>query len=169
MAISQSGKRRQQVGSCGVVAKGLAQVGEAVFVAGPEDKTAAQLEGIFAQLVLAMPAGLGALAGNGIVFAEQMEQGGVLETDGPVSLALLVHQEWKIDFGVFPELLGVVRVTQADSDQRGAFLAEGLLVLAQLRDMLAAEDSTPMAKENDNRRAVCPQRSQADRLAVNVG
>jgi hypothetical protein len=32
-------------------------------------------------------------------------------------------------------------------------------LLAQLRDMLAAEDSTPMTKEHHHRRAVSPQRS----------
>jgi hypothetical protein len=41
-------------------------------------------------------------------------------------------------------------------------------MLAQLRDMLAAEDSTVVAQENDHSRAIGPQRTQANGSAVGV-
>jgi hypothetical protein len=39
--------------------------------------------------------------------------------------------------------------TQSDGGKRSAFLAEGLLAFAQLRDVLAAKDSSIMPKEDD--------------------
>jgi len=162
------GEGRQQVGGWGVVAKGFADVDETVLISGAEDEAAAELERIFAELVLAMPGALRAPAAYEIVPAEQVEGRSVLEPDGLVGLALVVYQERKIDLSLFMEHPGVVGIAQADGDQTSAFLAKVLLVLAQLRDMLAAEDSAPMAEECDDCRAVSPQRSQADRLAVDV-
>jgi hypothetical protein len=64
------GKRSQQVCRGGVVAKGFAHVGKAVLVARAEDETASELKGIFAQLVLTMPARFGSFAGDGVFLAE---------------------------------------------------------------------------------------------------
>jgi hypothetical protein len=44
-----------------------------------------------------------------------------------------------------------------------------LLVFAQLRDVLAAKDSSVMAKKNNNRGLALPQRAQANFPAVGVG
>jgi hypothetical protein len=66
-------------------------------------------------------------------------------------------------------LAGVVSVAQADGDQFGALLLKILLVLAQLRGVLTAENSTVVSKENHNRRPGSPERSQSNRLPVNVG
>jgi hypothetical protein len=43
------------------------------------------------------------------------------------------------------------------------------MVVAQLRDMLAAEDSSVVAKKNDNSRILLPQSAQTDLLAVWIG
>jgi hypothetical protein len=50
----------------------------------------------------------------------------------------------------------------------GAFLLELSFKFAQLRDVLSAEDSTVMPKEDHNRRSALPQRSEPRRLAVGV-
>ena len=60
----------------GVVAEGLAEVGEAVDVARAEDEAAAELEGIAAKLVLLVAGGAGALAALEIVAAQEMENVG---------------------------------------------------------------------------------------------
>jgi hypothetical protein len=39
---------------------------------------------------------------------------------------------------------------------------------AQLRDVLAAEDSTPMTQESNNRRLLGPERTEKVGLAVDV-
>jgi hypothetical protein len=46
---------------------------------------------------------------------------------------------------------------------------EGLLVFAQLRDVLAAEDSAVVAEEDDDGGIRFPERAEADGFAVGVG
>jgi hypothetical protein len=53
-----------------------------------------------------------------------------------------------LDSRFFTKHTSVASVTQADGGQRGSFVPEGLLVFAQLRDMLAAENSAVMAEKN---------------------
>jgi hypothetical protein len=60
----QGGKEN---GGGGVIAEGLAEVGEAVDVPGAEDEGAAELEGIAAEFVLVMAGGAGAFAAFEIV------------------------------------------------------------------------------------------------------
>jgi hypothetical protein len=40
-------------------------------------------------------------------------------------------------------------ITQSDGGKRSTFFTEGLLAFAQLRDMLAAKDSSVMPQEDD--------------------
>ena len=62
--------------------------------------------------------------------------------------ALLVDQEGECDPGLLAERARVLAVAEPDRRQPGARSAEGLLVLAQLRDVLPAEDSTVMPQEH---------------------
>ena len=48
-------------------------------------------------------------------------------------------------------------------------IAESLLVFAQLRDMLSTEDSTVVAKENEDGGIVFPERAETDGIAKGVG
>jgi len=144
-------------------------VHEAVNVAGSEDEAAAELQRIFAQLVLAVAAGFGALAGFEVVFAEEMQKGCLLEFQSPVGFAVAVNQQREFDARIFAKGIRVIPATEADGDQPGAFLFEFLLVVAQLRDMLTAEDSSIVAEEYDDRRAAGPERAQSLWLPVGVG
>jgi hypothetical protein len=119
--------------------------------------------------VLPVSSGFGAFACRGVVFAQEVEQGSFAQLDGFIGFAFLVNQERKIDLGIFTELAGVVSVTEAYGDQFRALLLKVLFVLAQLRDMLAAKNSTVVSKENHNGRTGGPERTQANWLSVNVG
>ena len=83
---------REKRGDRGVVAKGLATMGETVKVARAENKASPQLERVLAQFVLRMPGGFGARAIMGIVPSQQMEQVGALELHGVVGFSLFVNQ-----------------------------------------------------------------------------
>ena len=48
-------------------------------------------------------------------------------------------------------------IAQADGRQPGSFLAECSFMVAQLRDVLAAEDSSVVAKKGDHRGVVGPE------------
>jgi hypothetical protein len=84
-------------------------------------------------------------------------------------LAFFVDEQGKGDSGVRAKLLCVMPVAETDGSQRGAAILEFLFVGAQLRDVLAAENSTVMPQKNNHRGLSQPERSQADFPAVGVG
>jgi len=144
-------------------------VGEAVDIAGAEDEGAAELEGIAAEFVLVVTCGVGALAAFEIVAAEEMEDVGRSEVGDFVGQAIFVDEEGEVDAGFLLKDAGVVGIAEADGGEGGAFFAEGLLVLAQLRDVLAAEDSAIVAKEDEDGGIVFPEGAEAELVAEGVG
>jgi len=132
-------------------------------------RAARGLKGILSQLMLPMAGCARAVAG-GFVFAPQhVQQVRAAQAGGVISLALVVDQEGKRNAGLLPEQARVVCVAESDGRQVGALLAEGLFVFAQLRDVLAAENSTIVAKEDHYGRLPVPQRAKANLPAVGVG
>jgi hypothetical protein len=125
-------------------------VGEAVDVAWAEDEAAAELERIAAQFVLMVAGIAGALAALEIVAAEKVKKVGLAEVGDFVGLAAFINQQREVDSGFFLKKSGVVGITEADSGQGCAFFAEGLLMPAQLRDVLAAKDSSVVAEKNNH-------------------
>jgi hypothetical protein len=152
----------------GIVAKCLADVDEQVFISRCEDKTSAQLERIFPQLELAMSGGFRPLPRSRIVLAQQVKQARVAESHCLIGFTLFVDEKREIDLAVFAELASVGNVAQADRDKLRAFLLESNFVLAQLRDVLATEDSTVMTEKNDHCRTACPEASQLHRLSIDI-
>jgi hypothetical protein len=61
-----------------------------------------------------------------------------------------------------------VGVAQANGSHPSAFIAECLFMIAQLRDVPAAEDSSVVAKEGDHRGLVGPERAESDQLSFGV-
>ncbi len=98
-----------------------------------------------------------------------MEQGSVAQVDGLIGFALLVDQQWEIDLSILAEVTGVLDIAQSDGDKLGALLLKVLLVLAQLRDMLAAKDSAPVAKKNNDCRSIRPERAKTRGVSVHIG
>jgi len=74
-----------------------------------------------------------------------------------VGLPFFINQQWECYSGFLAEHRRVTRISQADGGQLSALGLELSLVLTQLRDMLAAEDSAVVAKENDHGRIQLPQ------------
>jgi hypothetical protein len=118
--------------------------------------------------VLAHADGFGAFAGARVVAAKQVEDVRLLQLERLVCLALVINQQREGDAGLFAEMARIADVAKTDSYQFRAPLAELLLVLAQLRDMLAAEDSAIVAQERDHGGRVDPQRAEPNRLSVHV-
>jgi hypothetical protein len=154
--------------SC-VVAKRLAEVGEAIPIPGPKNEAAAKLKRIPSQFVLMMSGGASAIAALEIVAAKQVQHIGHAQVCDFVGLAPFIDQQGKIDSRFFPENSRIVAVPEADGCERSAFVEEGLLVFAQLRDMLSAKNSSIMAEKNDNGGSALPQRSQSNFLPKSVG
>ncbi len=146
---------KQRVGGS-VVPERLAHVGVAIDVAGTEDEASAELERIVAQAVLLMTGGSCPAPRNSIFAPQEMEQGSPLQAGRAVCLAVLVDQKRERDAGLFAEEARIVPVAQPDGGETGPSFAEFPFVLAQLRSMLAAEDSTIVAEKDDNRGTTGP-------------
>lgn len=144
-------------------------MGEEVAVAGAEDKAAAELEGILAELHLAKASGAGVLAGSGVVTAEKMEHIGGAEAGGAVGFAVGVNEQRKRDAGFLTENSSVAKVAKADGRKACAPRAEGGFVLAQLGNVLAAEDSTVVAEENQDRRRIGPECAELRGALIAIG
>ena len=98
-----------------------------------------------------------------------MKERAVQETHSTICLPLGINQKRERDSRLLAKDLGVVCVAQADGGQSSAFIAECLFLVAQLRDVLAAEDSSVVAKEGDHCGVVGPERAESDRLSSRVG
>jgi hypothetical protein len=86
----------------------------------------------------------------------------VTKSSGAIGETLLVDQKGESDAGVLAKLLRVGPIAEAYSGQVRAPVSERLLLCAQLRDMLAAEDSTIVAQKDQDRRLTLPKRAEAE-------
>ena len=115
-----------------------------------------------------MPAGLRSFPSETIIFAEQMKQVRFLQAKCSIRLPLLIDQKRKLDSCLLAEGTGIVGIAQSDSSKCCSLVFELLLVLAQLRNVLTAEDSTIVAKKNHDCPMVSPQGTQLYRIAINI-
>ena len=67
-----------------------------------------------------------------------------------VGLPLFVDQQGELDARLLAELRRVTRISQADGGQLSALGLKRGLVFTQLRDMLAAEDSSIVTKKDED-------------------
>lgn len=166
LALSAQGGK--QIVWVGIIAKGFTYVSKAIGVARTKNKAAAELKRVLAQAMLTNPDRFRAFPGTGVIGAKEMKQVGVFQRNGSVSFALIINQEGKSDTRFLAEMAGVARVAETYGCQFGATLFELLLVLAQPRDMLAAEDSAIVAQKYDHSSGIGPERTQAYRFPVDI-
>ena len=141
---------------------------EQVPIAGGEDEAGTQLEGIFAQGVLAVASSRGLFACGRIVPPQEVAQVGLPEVRGLVGAARFVDQQGEGDPGLLAEAAGVGGAAQPDGGKGGAGFLDLRLVVAQLRDMVAAEDSPVVAQHDQHRRSCFPQGAEADLPAIGI-
>jgi hypothetical protein len=165
-ALIEGGEER---GRSSVVAESFTEVGEAIDISRREDKASAELKGIRAKFVLLMAGRAGALAAFEIIATSEVQQIGRRQVGDGVSLALFVDQQGKIDACFFAENARIVAVAKADGGEGSAFVQKGLLVFAQLRDVLAAKDSSVVPQKNDHGGLALPQRTHPNLFPIRVG
>lgn len=136
-----------------------------------EHEASSQLKGILAELVhvLAMAVPPGPPAGGHVIRTKDMEQVANPQSGNAISNAFFIDEQRKRDAGLLPEEVAIVPVTQPDGGNAGSFMVKFRLVLAQLRDVLAAEDSAIVPQKDHNRRHFGPDRSQPDLIAFRIG
>jgi len=116
-----------------------------------------------------MSSSLGSCTRFEIVFTKKVEQVRALQLHRLVRFALFVHQQRKRNACLLTKSFSVGEVAKADGCKCRAALSKCFFACAQLRDMLAAEDSTVMAQENDDRRLPQPKRTEPNCTPVAIG
>ena len=98
-----------------------------------------------------------------------MKQRGFLQSNRAIGFTLFINKKRKSNSRLLPESARIIRVAQPDGCEAGAFVFEPLFVLAQLRDVLTAENSTPVAQEHQHRWPLGPERPKLDFFPINIG
>lgn len=119
--------------------------------------------------MLAVTRGVGAFARDSVAATQQMKQVSALQFGGAVGGALCINQKRKRDAGLFAEETRVAEIAHPDRREISSTRIDFGLMLAQLRDVLAAEHSAVMAQENDDGRLRLPQRAEAHGTLVGIG
>ena len=138
---------------------------EDVAISWCEDEACAELERIFPEPVLPMTGGLRTAPCGGVIAAQEMEQVPRSQSRGLVGRPVGIDQERERDAGLLAKQSGIVHVTEPDCSQGRPGLLEIALMLAQLRGVLAAEDSAVVPQEDNHGGVLVPQRSETDLLA----
>jgi hypothetical protein len=73
-----------------------------------------------------------------------------LEAGGAIREPSLVHQQRKRYSSLLAKEAGIAHIAETDRSEIGALGSQLLLMVAQLRDMLAAEDSSVVSQEDDH-------------------
>ena len=167
--MTHTSQRGEQIFHGCIVAKRAADVDITVHSPRPKHEAATELKGILSQLMLPVPACTRAVAGVLVVTPKQVQKVRIVQAGGTIRLASFIDQQWERNPGFLPEQARIVQVTESDGRQDGAPLAEGVFVCAQLRDVLAAEDSTVVAQEHHHGRLPLPQRTKTRRAAIRIG
>jgi len=144
-------------------------VGIQVDIARGENEAPAELEGVLAGSMLPVAGRPRPGPGGGVVTAEEMQQGAHPKARGAICLPPLVDQEGELDATLLAKEARVVPIPEPDGGDLRPRAPEGLLVLAQLRDVLAAEDSAVVTEERQDCRALLPQGAQPDLVSIGVG
>ena len=155
--VCSSRDHLQQVIRAGVVAEGFTHVDKKVLVAGREDKASAELQWVLAEPVLFVAGGLGATAGLHVVTAQQVQQGSVAQAYSFVGLAFVVDEKRELDTRFLAKEFRIAGIAQSHNSETCAFLLEFFFECAQLRDMLAAKNSTIVAQKDQDGRPTLPQ------------
>lgn len=162
-------KYGQNIRNARVVAKRVADMREAVNIAGAKNEACTKLEGIFAKFMLTVARCVGTFARNGVVATQQVKQVRALQFGGAVRNALHINQKRKRDASLFPEYSRIMKIAHPNRSEIRSTRLDFSLMLAQLRDVFAAEHSAVMAQENDDGRLRLPQRTEAHGTLVGIG
>jgi hypothetical protein len=140
-----------------------------IDVAGTENETAAELKRIRTQAMLPMAGGRSARPGFRVVTSKKMQEIRRLEAGRAIRQPLRIYQQRKCDSGLLAKEAGVASVAKTDGGEIGTLGPEFIFMVTQLRNMLAAKDSTVMAEEHDNGGTTFPQRAKPDFALVGIG
>ena len=86
----------------------------------------------------------------------------------PIRNSLFIDEQRERDARFFPKEICVSEIAQPDGRQLSSCIMETGLVFAQLRDVLAAKNSSIVAKKDDHGRPAFPERAEAGFAPIGI-
>ena len=145
----------------------FADVRELHPVPGANDEHPPLLPRIAYRRPLALPFPDGAQPAQDDAGTERAAQA-ALQAGGGVRPQLWIDVERTFHMLAVAEIAGMLRPAVADDDQLGSTPADLRKRVAQLRNLLAAEDSAKVADEGEHDRLLAPEITEAHGLSVRV-
>jgi hypothetical protein len=99
--------------------------------------------------MLVVAGGAGAISGYCVVATEKVKNVCALQGGCAIGATVVVDQEGELEASVFAKHAGVICVREADGGKGRAFGFKLVFMFAQLRDVLAAENSAVVAQKHD--------------------
>jgi len=143
-------------------------VRKAIDVARPEHEASAQLKGVLPWRVLPMPGGTRARSTHRVLSSHDMQQVGRAEAGCSIRLSVFIDQQRKGDPRLVAKRPRILATAKSDGGYSSALLPECVLVSAQLRDMLPAENSPIVPQEHEHDWVGRPERAEPCLGAVAV-
>ena len=140
-----------------------------VAVSRAEYEAATKLKRVPAQTMLLVARCPGALAGLRIFPPQDVEVGRSLEPRRSVGNALIIHEQREIDARLLTKLSGISGIAHTHRGKLRTGCFELAFVFAQLRDVLAAEDSSVVTKKNEYCWMLLPKRAQPYLASARIG
>ena len=142
---------------------------EAIDVAWPEHKASTELKRILPGRVLPMAGRACPLAIGHVPASHEVQQAGGAQPGCSIRLAAFIDEQRKGDPRLLLKRPRIRATAKTNGGERSALLPECVLVSAQLRDMLAAENSPIVPKEHEHDWVGRPERTEPRLRAVAVG
>ena len=136
---------------------------------GPKTKLAPSWNGFSPNLCWRWPAALARLRAMALVATQQVKQVRALQFGSAIRGAFHINEERERDASLFTEYARIVKIAHTNCRDIGSACLDFTLMLAQLRDVLAAEHSTVVTQEDDDGRLRLPQRAEPNGTFVGIG
>ena len=144
-------------------------MGEEVAISRRKDEAGPELESMFSEFVLAVAGSFCAGPCFSVIPPKQMEQVTGFQFRSLIHDSICIDKQRERDTRLFAKQTSVIHVAEPDRRKRGPGLTELTLMLAQLRDVFATENSSVVPQEDNHRATLLPQRAQADFSASGFG
>ena len=162
--VSQGGENCPAIG---VIARSGARVRERRAAIGMENEDASQLQCVALDADLAKAGATGAQSIAPRRRAQQAREVAA-QLGRRVSASLRVHQQGKREFLFVAEGGGLARIAVPDHHELGPARVNLRQDVAQLRDLLAAEDSAEVTDENQNDGSLAPQGAESHAASIGI-
>jgi hypothetical protein len=119
-----------------------------IAVPGTEHEIGSELKRVLSHTMLPMSGRASASPSFRIIAPNHVQHVRCFQACSPIRNSIFIHQQRECDACFFPKGIRVFEIAEADRGELCSLILETDLVITQLRDVLATENSAVVAQEN---------------------